>query len=112
MTRKILLTVTTLGLLSFGGCYLSSIGVYARYEDYDRVEVVEDYPGYCYDCHSSPHYGQFHGCGEYVFAFSAHGYSYRPRVAEVVVVENEDVRHKESSRRKEKLVRKSSKKTY
>ena len=111
MTRKILLAVVTLGLLSVGGCYLSSIGVYARYEDYGHEEA-EEYPAHCYDCHSSPHYGRYHGCDEFIFSFSAHSYSYKPRV-KVVALEKEveTVKYKETTRARAKLVRRSTKKT-
>jgi hypothetical protein len=116
MTRKILLVVVTLGLFSIEGCYLSSIGVYARYEDYGHEEAKE-YPAHCYDCHSSPHYGRFHGCDEFIFTISAHSYTYTPRVTKVVVVEKvekevEMVKYKETTRTKGKTVRKSSQKTY
>jgi hypothetical protein len=94
-----------LGLLAVGGCYLSSLGVYARYEDYGGHD--DGYPSYCYDCHSAPYYGSFHGCEEYVFSFSTHGYSYQPRHKEVVVVEKEveTVKYKKTVSIKEKSVR-------
>lgn len=114
MTRKILLAVVTLGLFSVGGCYLSSIGVYARYEDYGHEEA-DDYPAHCYDCHSSPHSGRT-ACEEFIFSFSAHSYTYTPRETEVVVIEKaekevETVKYKETTRTKGKSVRKSNKET-
>lgn len=113
MTRAILTVVALASFLTVGGCYLSSVGMYAQYEDYGSYE--ESYPGYCYDCHSAPHYQSYHGCEQYVFNFSASGYSYQPRYAEVVSVKKVDVepgRYKETINIKGKPARTSDRKKY
>lgn len=113
--RKILMLVTLVGLLSVGGCYTSSGGFYAHYD-----EPVSYGGSYC-ECPSAYLYGHLTGCRFYEPSYYVEDYAYPQFDAGTVVDEaiveqanasENEGRNKPGRSNGQKSTRKSNKKTY